>query len=82
MHAIEGITANDAWSAARALFSAPGVANMAEGRGGRTREVLHVICRIQDPREHWTIARFPPINPAFAIAELAWIITGRNDSAF
>jgi len=82
MHSIEGITANEVWSAAQSLLREPGVANLVEGRGGSTREVLHVVCRIREPRERWTIARFPPMNPAFAIAELIWIVTGRDDSAF
>jgi len=82
MHSIEGITANDAWSAARSLLTQPGAANRVEGRGGPTHEVLHVVCKIQQPRERWSVARVPPMNPAFAIAELVWIITGRDDSAF
>ena len=82
MHSIEGITANDVWYAARSLLSQHGVASPVEGRGGSTREVLHVVCRIQQPRERWSIARVPAMNPAFAIAELIWIVTGRDDSAF
>jgi thymidylate synthase len=82
MHAIEGITANDVWSAARSLFNQDGVARLVEGRGGSTREVLHVVCRVQQPRQRWSIARVPAMNPAFAIAELIWIVTGRDDSAF
>ena len=82
MYSVEGITANDAWSAVRSLLSEPGVANLVEGRGGPTREVLRVACAIQEPRERWTIARIPPMNPAFAIVELIWIVSGRDDSAF
>jgi len=82
MHSIEGATANEAWCGARSLLEKPGVANRVDGRGGPTREALHVICKIREPRERWTIARIPPINPAFAIAELVWIISGRDDSAF
>jgi thymidylate synthase len=82
MHSIEGITANDVWSAARSLLTQPGAASLVEGRGGPTHEVLHVVCKIQQPRERWSVARVPPMNPAFAIAELVWIITGRDDSAF
>jgi thymidylate synthase len=82
MQAIEGCTANEAWCNARALFQAPDVGEWVEGRGGRTREVLHVVCNIRHPLQRWTIARAPAINPAFAIAELIWILNGRDDSAF
>ena len=53
-----------------------------EGRGGKTLEKLHVAFSIQNPLDRWMVSRNPPINPAFAIAEVVWILTGRNDSAF
>jgi thymidylate synthase len=37
---------------------------------------------IRDPSQRWVVSRQPPINVAFAIAEVVWILTGRNDSAF
>jgi thymidylate synthase len=52
------------------------------GRGGSTRELLHAAFTIQDPRQRWVVARQPALNPAFAIAEVVWILSGRNDSAF
>jgi thymidylate synthase len=37
---------------------------------------------ISDPRQRWISSRLPPVNIAFAIAEVVWILTGRNDSKF
>lgn len=51
-------------------------------RAGATREILHAALSITDPRQRWISYRQPPINPAFAIAEVIWIVTGRNDAAF
>ncbi len=51
-------------------------------RAGATREILHAALSVADPRQRWISDRQPPINPAFAIAEVVWIVTGRNDAAF
>lgn len=78
----EGLTANDVWEQARIeLTGTPKVQRQA-GRGGLTYELLHVVFSIADPRQRWIISRKPAINPAFAIAEIVWILNGRNDSAF
>lgn len=49
-------------------------------RAGATAELLNVMLIINDPRQRWVASRLPPINPAFAIAEVAWILAGRDDS--
>lgn len=51
-------------------------------RGGEMREILHSAVSISDPRQRWVTSRKPAINVAFALAEVVWILTGRNDSAF
>src|SRR6266487_399567 len=53
-----------------------------DGRGGSTQELLHAAFTIRDPRQRWVVARQPSLNPAFAIAEVFWILCGRRDSAF
>jgi len=50
-------------------------------RCGDTREILHAVLEVQDPRQRWVVARSPPINPAFALAEVVWILTGRSDTS-
>lgn len=81
MKLFEGQTADAAWlQAARELSS--DASALQQSRAGLTRELAHVAFEIQDPRQRWIISRQPPINPAFAIAEVVWILAGRNDSAF
>jgi len=77
----EGPTANDVWRKVASAFCKGEGAEQAS-RSGETRELLHSAMSISDPSQRWVTSRFPPINPAFAIAEIIWIITGRNDSAF
>lgn len=51
-------------------------------RLGSTYELLHVGITINNPLQRWVVSRFPPMNPAFAIAEVVAIINGKNDSYF
>lgn len=44
-------------------------------------EVLHVGMTIQDSRERWVVSRTPAMNPAFALVEVFWIVSGRRDAA-
>ncbi len=77
----QGQTADDVWQEAASAFR-HGDGIIQSSRVGETREILHSAMSIADPTQRWVISRFPPINPAFAIAEVVWLITGRNDSAF
>jgi thymidylate synthase len=81
-HVVNAESADEAYSIASKLFLAGGPARTQESRLGRTLEVPRVAFSISDPRKRYTFARSPAINPAFAIAEVVWIMTGRNDSAF
>lgn len=75
-------TANDAWHlAALELLDAPEKSSQAS-RLGPVREILHSHFHIHNPRQRWVLSRNPAINPAFAIAEVIWIMCGRNDSSF
>lgn len=78
----QGSTANEAWKAAAVKLLHEKDITTLNSRAGYTQEVLHAIFSVHDPRQRWVIARRPPINPAFAIAEVVWIMNGRNDSAF
>jgi thymidylate synthase len=51
-------------------------------RSGTTSEILHAALTIAEPRQRWVHSRFPALNIAFALAEVIWIIRGREDSAF
>ena len=79
-HFIQAHTANEAWLKALDLIRKSPAAVVLDGRGGRTTELLHLTMTIEDPRQRWVFARQPVINPAFALAEAVWILSGRNDS--
>ena len=77
-----GQSADYVWQeAADAFRQALGVRNQ-NSRGGPTKEILHAGMSIADPRQRWVVSRTPPLNVAFALAEVVWIITGRRDLAF
>lgn len=82
MHVFEGDTADQVWQMAASKFREGEDPHSQSGRGGTTRELLHVVFSIQDPRQRWVVSRRPSMNPAFAIVEVVWILNGRKDSSF
>ncbi|WP_157693714.1 thymidylate synthase [Opitutus sp. GAS368] len=82
IHSFEGNTADEAWrEAALALLQGPDT-TVQESRVGKTRELLHVALQIKDPRQRWIVSRRDALNVAFALAEVIWILEGRNDARF
>ena len=80
--AFHGQTAEVVWQqAAEAFRRSNGVRNQ-DSRGGSTKEILHAAMSISDPRQRWVVSRRPPLNIAFALAEVVWIMAGRRDLAF
>ncbi|WP_291445521.1 thymidylate synthase [Desulfovibrio sp.] len=77
--AFEAKTANDVWL--QAYKSLQNSDSLTSSRLGPTRELLHVNFSISDPRQRWTLSRFPALNPAFAIVETLWILAGDNTAA-
>lgn len=75
-------TADDVWQKIATDFRRGDGVTQQESRAGRVREMMHVGLSIQSPQHRWVISREPPLNPAFAIAEVVWIVNGRNDAAF
>jgi thymidylate synthase len=82
IHVFQGATADEVWSEAAARFENSAAVLHQPSRIGNTLELLHTTLSIRDPRQRWVLSRYPAMNPAFAIAEVVWIIAGRNDSAF
>jgi thymidylate synthase len=78
----EGRTANETWGKIAAEFRANNSHFAQTSRSGPTREILHAAISVNDPRHRWVAARNPPMSIAFALAEVIWIMAGRNDSAF
>lgn len=82
IHVFEAETADEAWAQAAAAIETASDAERQPSRIGDTVELLHAFITIDDPRQRWVLCRRPAINPAFAIAEVVWILAGRNDAAF
>ena len=78
---IESTTADDLWLKAVDHFRI-GQSATQSSRVGLTDELLHAALSLQDPRQRWVVSRGPAMNPAFALAEVIWLLRGRNDSAF
>ena len=77
-----GPTADSVWRQMADDFRKSRGAHIQESRGGTTNEILHAAISIEDPRQRWVTSRKPPLNIAFALAEVVWIMTGRNDLEF
>ncbi|ABD68804.1 thymidylate synthase [Rhodoferax ferrireducens T118] len=80
-HCFDGVTADEVWRKAIAKLQSD-ESNSAGSRLGRMRELLHCALCIKDPRQRWVLSRRPAINPAFAIAEVIWILLGSDASNF
>lgn len=77
----EGSDANSVWKkAADTLINGVGASQMT--RLGESKELIHASFQIYDPRQRWITARVPAISPAFAIAEVFWILNGDNNAEF
>ncbi len=75
---IVGKTANDVWEKAiKLLFAETSTLN---GRTGNVYELLHTFISIDDPKQKWISNRIPPMSLGFALAELVWIMNGKDDS--
>lgn len=82
VHLFEGNTADELWQNALQAFETSDAVQAQPSRNGPTKEILHAVFTLSDPRQHWVLSRRPAINPAFVIAEFVWIIRGRNDSQY
>src|ERR1035438_8441117 len=78
----DGATADSVWQEMAELFRAGEFVAGQESRAGLTSEILHVAISIDNPRQRWVASRRPALNIAFALAEVVWIVHGRNDAAF
>jgi thymidylate synthase len=77
-----GNSANEIWQAANNAFRSGVGVFPQDSRSGPTLEILHAAFSLPDPKQRWVFSRTPPINIAFAIAEVVWIMAGRNDAQF
>jgi len=82
MHLFEGTTADEVWLMAASKLDDSEAVHEQSSRAGQTREILGAAFTIKDPRQRWVSSREPALNPAFAIAEVVWIVSGRRDADF
>ena len=78
----DGPTADHVWQQIAQTFRDGRGIREQPSRDGATKEILHAAISITDPKQRWVVSRHPPINVAFALAEVVWIMAGRNDLAF
>ena len=74
-------TADGLWRQVASVLEG-GAAHEQASRIGTTREILHASLCVEDPRQRWVCSRQPALNVAFALAEVVWMVRGRNDAAF
>lgn len=81
MHHFSGDTADEVWIKAAHFIRDDRSVREQSSRAGNTTEIMGAFFEILNPRQRWIVSREPAINPAFALAEVVWIISGRRDSA-
>jgi thymidylate synthase len=81
LHVISKHSADEAWREAAQLLLESDDAAPQSSRAGDTVELLHLVLHIEDPSQRWVTSRTPAINPAFALVEVFWIASGRQDAA-
>lgn len=77
---LERPSASALWESAWSVVNAEGD-HRRHARGDYVESLHSVLC-LTDPRQRWVLSRRPTLNPAFALAEVIWILRGRNDAAF
>lgn len=81
-HVFSADTADALWWDVACKFNSLNDVPMQSSRAGSTTEIMRTMLELRNPRSRWIGSRWPAINIAFALAEVVWIIRGRNDSAF
>jgi len=77
----EADNADLVWRQAAVALMSADHSTLQQSRLGDTREILHAYLTIRNPRNRWVYSRKPGINPAFAIAEAFWILSGSNKAS-
>lgn len=74
-------TADEAWLLGAAEFR-DRTPRLQSGRIEPAFELLHAAFVIEDTRQRWIMSREPAMNPAFALAEVIWILNGMSEASF
>jgi thymidylate synthase len=79
MKIFAGNQADEVWARAVATLSLEG--DIVPSRNGDTKELLAVTMDIKNPAKRLVTSYGRPVAPAFALAEVLWILAGRQDVA-
>lgn len=83
VRAFAGRTADDVWCEARDAFrDITARSTPQDSRDGAAWELLHPMFSVAEPRQRWVLSREPALNPAFALAEVVWILRGERRADF
>jgi thymidylate synthase len=82
IHVFSSDSADDIWRRLASIFVSAEANSRRPSRAGPTTDLGQVVIQLTNPRRRWIASRRPSMNPAFAIAEVVWIMAGRNDAAF
>lgn len=82
MKLFEGESASEVWDKSFDFLLNKTNSIQQDSRVGSTFEIMKVVFSISNSRDRWVTNRTPMISPAFAIAELFWILSGRDDADF
>jgi thymidylate synthase len=77
---ISGDSADEVWKKAFSLVIDEGEKD--DSRAGACIELLNVSLFVETPSKRWVQSRYPRISPAFAVAEVFWILSGSNCARF
>jgi thymidylate synthase len=80
MKSFQGNTANQIWLQVIKTLESQPCSETVSSRLGKMHELLHVGFTINEPSQRWIPSRIPALNPAFAFAEIMWIVNGSNDA--
>jgi len=75
-----GSSANEIWLNIAKDFILQEKTSVQMSRCGKMHEIIHACISLKNPSQRWIYSRIPPINPAFALAEVVWIFNGKNES--
>lgn len=82
MKAFEGHNVSEVWKQAYNYILNKENSRIQYSRMGDTIEVMKCCFSVENSRDRWTLYRKPMISPAFAIAEIFWILDGSDKSEF
>lgn len=82
MKVFEGNNVSEAWMSAYNYILYENKSSHQDSRIGNTIEIMKGCFSVKNSRDRWVLDRKPMISPAFAIAEVFWILNGSNDANF